>query len=766
MSLYAIAFLIPLWFLPLTQDILVFQKQTLMVVLVFLGLISWLAKCINDGALQIRFTWIHVPVLLVILVMAISAMTSLWPYASFWGWPLDVKDSVLTFVAMFFVYFLVMQSIQESSQLFKMFMFSAVSLAIAGVYAILQLYGVFLIPFSFAKNTGFNTIGSSNAIAMIAAIMLPLSLVLAFSSKMVLRWLFWVLSLVFLAILALINFFDAWVVLACGLFVLLAFGMWNMRKRTEFGWVSFPMALLVVALFFGVFRSVSLPGAPQAPIEVAPSQQGEMSILKEVAKDRLLFGTGPGTFVLDYAKHHSPELNQTIFWGTRFSVGASEVLDWAMTKGVLGFLALLGVIGTTLFFSARALLKERSDTFSWMLGLGSFASFVGMSVALFMHPANFVIWLLFWMLLGALGIFVAGEPRKISIAPPSFLAVASSFLFLLVLIFGLGLLFIGGQKYAAEARYLQGARVAAAGDAKGAQEKIIGAARLNPAVDLYWRDLAQLYLNQVTLIGQDPNLKDEDKRAQTQTAVSNAVAASQQAVTRGANNVANWNVRGFIYRNLIAVPGADQLVIASYEKAIELDPSSPFSWTELGRAYSLQAQTLASQKNAGDTKAKQDEALNKALEKLNKAVELKADYAPAHYLIAVVYEQQGRAEEAVKKLEETKLVAPNDSSLAFQLGVIYWQREDLAKAKAELERAISLDANHANARYILGLVFDKQGDKAKAKEQFTKVLELNPDNEQIKKILDNLEKGRPVLEGIQPEQPPVPENPPEIGGKK
>ncbi|MEK6881540.1 MAG: hypothetical protein AABY22_18100, partial [Nanoarchaeota archaeon] len=41
----------------------------------------------------------------------------------------------------------------------------------------------------------------------------------------------------------------------------------------------------------------------------------------------------------------------------------------------------------------------------------------------------------------------------ISIAPPSFLAVASSFVFLLVLIFGVGLLFIGGQKYAAEIQW-------------------------------------------------------------------------------------------------------------------------------------------------------------------------------------------------------------------------------------------------------------------------------------------------------------------------
>ena len=89
--------------------------------------------------------------------------------------------------------------------------------------------------------------------------------------------------------------------------------------------------------------------------------------------------------------------------------------------------------------------------------------------------------------------------------------------------------------------------------------------------------------------------------------------------------------------------------------------------------------------------------------------------------------------------------------------------EQLENARKEFEAILVKEPNHANAMYMLGQVYDKLGNKAKAKEVFAKVLELNPDNEQIKKILDNLSKNKPALEGVTPTQPPVEETPPEIG---
>ena len=59
-------------------------------------------------------------------------------------------------------------------------------------------------------------------------------------------------------------------------------------------------------------------------------------------------------------------------------------------------------------------------------------------------------------------------------------------------------------------------------------------------------------------------------------------------------------------------------------------------------------------------------------------------------------------------------------------------------------------------------MFDAKNNKAKALEQFSKIAELNPDNEEVKKIIANIEAGKTPLDGIQVSQPPVQETPPEI----
>jgi tetratricopeptide (TPR) repeat protein len=131
----------------------------------------------------------------------------------------------------------------------------------------------------------------------------------------------------------------------------------------------------------------------------------------------------------------------------------------------------------------------------------------------------------------------------------------------------------------------------------------------------------------------------------------------------------------------------------------------------------------------------------------------------------MVYYNKGNLDEAISKMEETKNFAPLDVGLAFQLGVAYYQKENYQKAKEELERAISIVPDYANALYFLGLTYDRLGEKEKAIEKFKKVSELNPDNEEVKKIISNLESGKSALEEISPTVPPktpIEEKPPEI----
>ena len=758
-SLLASVVLLPLWVLPVTQNIIVYQKQALLVLLVFLGLVSWLAKAVNQGEMRWRSSIVYVPVALLVLGFGLSVLFSKWVAGSFWGFPLDLSDNFLTLVTFALFSFLAFQAVDNAKHVFKLLTALVLSFGLASLYALLQAAGVHVLFFDLTQSPSFNTIGGMNAVAVLAAALLPLSLVLGAIAKLLSKWAIWAASLVFLAVLVVVNFSPAWIALLAGLLVLLAFGMWNMRRKAEFHWASFPMALLVVAVFFLVFGfQVPFP-SQNLPVEISPSQRATFEIAKSVVQESPLFGSGPGTFALVYSEHRPAELNQTVFFNTRFSSGASEALDWLTTKGVVGLILLLALWGTLKVAGAKALLKKESGGFTWMLGLGSFASFVAIIVSQLLYPSSFLLWFLFWVLVAVVAFVAAKEAKFLTISTHPFLALASSFSFLLILIFGLGLLFIGGQKYAAEVQYLQGARAGAQGNLDLAIEKVLSAAQLNPAADLYWRDLAQLYLAQVNSIGAREGLTQELRQELTQAAVSNAIASVQSATNTAPSNVANWNVRGLIYRSLVGLEGAKARAEEAYLRAAELEPNSPFPLTELGRVNIVLAQSLAQQQGGSQER---ELALTTALAHLEKALELKPDYAPANYLTAVVYEQQGRSDEAIARLVQTKAIAPNDVGLAFQLGVVYWQQKQLSLAQAELERALSLQADYSNARYILGLVYDAQGETALAVSQFESLRDLNSDNEEVAQILSNLENGLPALDGINVNDPPIQETPPEI----
>ena len=119
-SLYAVVFLLPLWFLPLTQNVLVYQKQALLVLLVFLGLVAWLAKVVNQGEIRLRISFLYIPVGVLLLGIGITTLLSRWAFASFWGWPLNLSDNFLT-VAVFALFsFLIFQVVEDPKHLFRL----------------------------------------------------------------------------------------------------------------------------------------------------------------------------------------------------------------------------------------------------------------------------------------------------------------------------------------------------------------------------------------------------------------------------------------------------------------------------------------------------------------------------------------------------------------------------------------------------------------------------------------------------------------------
>ena len=316
-------------------------------------------------------------------------------------------------------------------------------------------------------------------------------------------------------------------------------------------------------------------------------------------------------------------------------------------------------------------------------------------------------------------------------------ALIFSLFLILILVVGIGVILISSQNYIAEARYLKGMSNLREGKYDLAAIEIRRAISLNPKLDVYWRDLSQVYFLELNNLLQREKIS-EANRNKIWVLISNSVNSAKQATDLNPKNVSNWIVRGFILQNMIGIlEGADDWAIKCYEEAKKIEDNNPFIYTQIGRSYLAKATLVRD-----ISEEVKREALNLALENFKKAIEVKSDYAPAHFQIALTYQRMGKIDEAIAKMEEAKSLSPLDVGIAFQLGMLYWQKEDLDKAKAEFERAVALNPNYSNARYFLGLIYDKEGRKQKAIEQFEKIAELNPENEEVKTILSNLREGK------------------------
>ena len=763
--IYFLVFLLPLFFLPWTSNILDFNKQALLLILVFLALICWLANSLVSNKFEINTSFLNFPVIILFLVTAASVIFSVYRYGSFWGWPLPVSQSLLSLLCFTVFYFLIANLFKKDEIIF-LFLTLFVSGFLASLFGIFQLFGKFILPFDFARVNSFNTIGTVNSLAVYSSLLLVLLLPLLFFVKRFFKVILGIFVLILLVPLFLINFKIAWLVFLTGLAVLFAFGVVNLKKIGRSSFVTVMMIFLVIALLFALFR-FPLPGLPATPLEVSITQKTELGVLRQLPLKSWFLGSGPGTFIYDWSRYKSPDLNQTIFWAVRFGNGASEVLDRIITTGILGILAFLFLI--FLFFKkAFQLLVKKidegvsrskiSDGASWFLSLGILASFAGLVAAFFLYPVNFSILLIFWLLIGCLAVMETEKRKVLLIGNSSTKALGFSFLFVLILILGIGFSVFYVQKYIAEARYFQGLKAFQKGDSILAANYVLKAVNLNPKMDVYWRDLSQIHLIRLNEVSLKTDLTPEDKNYQVQALIASAINSASQATTLNPSDVANWNVRGFIYRNMIGgLGGAEDWAIKSYETAIDLEPTNPYIFTEIGRIYISKADLAEQQGNLAD----KDKNLELAQNYFEKAVSLKVDYAPAHYQMAMIYIREGKTNEAIQRLELTKQAAPGDIGLAFQLGLIYYNDNQFNKAKAEFERAVVLDSRYANARYFLGLIYDKEGNKNQAISQFEVIEEFNPENQEIKKILSNLRGGKPALEGIVPAQPPVEEKPAE-----
>lgn len=739
--IWFLLFLFPLFFLPFSADPIFFPKKTLFFILVTISFIFWFFEnFLSKNKLILKDAPIfYVFLFLLFLFGGFSTLFSVSKKDSFWGFPLEIGDGFDFFIFSLAFVFLFLHTFEDKKELQLGFFLVLTSSFLVSLFLLFQLWR----PRQLFGISFLNPFGGFFASSIFFVILIPIALSFFFQAKASWKIFFSILIISFFYLILTLGVKLSLILLSFMLIFLLVFSVEKEKGIIDHWRLIVVSGLLVLSIFF-YFFPLKLPIFPKMPIiETSISFLGEIPIVKGAISQgikNIFFGTGPATFVLAYSKYRPLVLNETFFWGTRFSSGASLLLDWLITRGIFATLCFIFLFIFTLFLIFKKILKE-TGKFSFF-EIGIFASTLGLFFASFFYSFNLNIWFLFWLFLSS-AIFSLSKQKTIDFsAIPTLKAFFFAIFFVVFTIF-LVLCGLQGQKYIANIYYKK-AVLKSQTNLEVAIEDIKKARKYDPKNDLYLRDLSQLLLFKANQLALNENISLDEKKGSVNQLIEEGLKIIEEATSFSPYNVANWNVRGFFYRNLIGIQGAGEIALASYRKAIELEPNSPYPFAEMGRVYILISQDFA---NKEQEEAKK-EAISLAKAKLEEALQKKPDYAPAHYLMAVAFSQEGKEMEAISKLEKTFSLTPNDLGVAFQLSLLYYRVNNLEKAKEILEKMLDNFPNYSNARYFLGLIYDKKGNKEKAIEEFKKVFEINPENEEVKKILDNLEKGLPALDGI------------------
>jgi tetratricopeptide (TPR) repeat protein len=216
---------------------------------------------------------------------------------------------------------------------------------------------------------------------------------------------------------------------------------------------------------------------------------------------------------------------------------------------------------------------------------------------------------------------------------------------------------------------MQAAKSLQSNDLVGAIKHLESAANSTERLqDNYLTGLSSIYLAQAKEVLSKEGAKPQDALQAAAPYLRTAVNAAMLS-TDAANpsNSANWAQRGYIYRQLIGISdGFDTWALNMYQKALALEPNNPTLWNEVGQVY-----------------AKRNE-IDKAKESFGKAIALRQQYIDPHYYLALIFDQQGEKESAIKELEAIYMLLPADDQQS---------RDNLVKAIEKLKEGKSLSGN-------------------------------------------------------------------------
>lgn len=743
--------LFPLMFIPVAYAPLLYTKVLFVLAGVAIAVIFYALAVLREGEVSITAPFALIAMWGITTAYIISTLLSGDLKDAFVGNGFEVHTTafMILLAAIASVGLIFRGSKTAVVRLYGLLIASGIVLALYHILRILA--GADTLSFGVFNSLTLSPLGSWNGLALYFGLIVLLALV-ALEQLPLTKLGKWVLACssgLALIMLAIVNYFAVWAVIAVVSVIMLIYAIARKHyQRTEpmvkeqsngqLASITFAAATLVISLMFILGSStlatfiVSHTGVEY--IEVRPSFSATVDMARYVYNESPIFGVGPNQFVDVWRMYKDPSLNETMFWNTNFESGSGFIPTAFVTTGVLGLIAWVSFLSLLVFSGFRMIFRTSSaDRFWTFIGHSSFIAAAYLWGMSFIYTPSATI-----LMLAAVctGIFFAAYGVLMPQSRPVVLSVAGSraygvvFVGIVVLvIFGsVGTLYATGRHYSALYEFNRAfATLDDTDTIDSLQERIMGAYALSQN-DIFVRRIAEYRLAQIEAMLSVAEPTDAEIET-FQGAVADGVSAAETATELDPSEPLNWLVLGRIYSALAQAGIADayERAGAAFDRARALSPTNP-------AIALLRAQLEARAEDVASARTYAEEA-----------VRMKRNFTEALLFLSQLDILENNVASAIERTESIISIEPNNPARYYQLGILESATGDIASAIAAFERAVALDPQYANARYFLALAYVEDGRTDDALRELAVVAELNPDNQELAALIDQIESGASVI---------------------
>ena len=740
-TLLTTLFLSLFFFVPYTPVTLDASKGFLLSVGATLSLFFWLISRLGDGKFVVPKDKLLLFAVFIPLVFLISSFFSSSLYVSLFGSGFEI-GTFGSMLVLFIIFFLSSVHFQSEKRLwYFMGAFFLGGLVII-LFEILSLFVGFdrILPGFFQGISSGNLVGSWNNFALLIGIIVLLSL---FTLELInTNYKFRIAQYILLALgvllLIIISIPLVWMLVGSFSVIIFVYSISMQHagikviqdedRKKRFPFISLIIIFIALISLLGsnlvgnfISNFISLNNPDIRPSIVTTSQIAYKSITHNP-----FLGTGPNTFVIDWALWQPKAIAQTVFWNVDFTNGYSLLSTITVTTGVLGLIAFLLFLVTYVARGIQSIRIALQNTLSNYFIMTTLMISIYSWVTVIFYNPNIVMLMLAFCSSGMLiGILV--YKQAIPVKDFSFLSDPRNSFFsilglLILMVSTASLTYIYIEKFTSIIYFSKGLNNG------NTMEKLIKSeGNFLKAIsldknDIYYRSLSQVYLNQIGVLVNDKTISPDILKSNLQQLVNNAQESATLAVSQNPKQYLNFVNLGDIYSALVplSVENSYQSAIAAYDKAVLLSPNNP------SIILSKASVEFVNKNNS------------EARKYIKQALDLKANYIDAIFLLVQIETNEGNLSEAMKQAEYAGTMAPNDTSVFFRLGLLRYNNSDYTGAVSAFEKAVILDNSNLNAHFFLGQAYKKVGRANDALAQFNLLNKVLPDNQEIKTAISSI----------------------------